>query len=126
MKAISTQAAAQKILDGVKLVWLVEIDADAPNAATSTQYYGSRKYTLPHAYTDQLSVNGLQLEWTRLRVGGGLASVSNARLTFRNEAILSDLVDLYFLENDEVRVYLVFVNGSEVLADRVPVGQFVI
>ena len=126
MKAISTQAAAQKILDGVKLVWLVEIDADAPNAATSTQYYGSRKYTLTHAYTDQLSVNGLQLEWTRLRVGGGLASVSNARLTFRNEAILSDLVDLYFLENDEVRVYLVFVNGSEVLADRVPVGQFVI
>ena len=126
MKTLSAQAAAQKILDGVKLVWLVEIDADAPNAATATQYYGSRKYTLTNAYTDQLSRNGIQLGWARVRVGGGLASVAKARIALRNEAIVSDLVDLYFLENDEVRVYLVFVNASEVLSDRVPVGQFVI
>ena len=126
MKTLSAQAAAQKILDGVRLVWLVEVDADAPNAATATQYYGSRKYTLTNAYTDQLSRNGIQLGWSRVRVGGGLASVSKARIALRNEAIVSDLVDLYFLENDEVRVYLVFVNASEVLADRVPVGNFVI
>jgi len=128
MKVLSAQATAQRNLDAVKVIYLVEIDADAPSAATATQYYGTRKYVLgSNTYQDGLSVRGgINVGWQRLRVGGGLASVSGARLTLRNEEKESNLVDTYFLDNDEARVYVIFSNDEEDADDRVPLGNYVI
>ena len=71
-----TTAATQKGLTGYKVVYLVEIDADEPDQSTTTQYYGSRKYTLgANTYGDDMAIAGLSLSWSRLRVGGGLAEL---------------------------------------------------
>jgi hypothetical protein len=103
-----------------RIIWLVEIDADSPDVATTTIYYGSRKYTLgANTYTDEIAPNGLALGWVRARLGGGLSSVSSIGLQIRNEDGESDNMDTYFLENDEVRVYVIFSDGTEAAGDRV-------
>ncbi len=127
MKTLTSRAASLKKANAVKIVWLVEVDADAPNAASETQYYGSRKYTIGGTtYADALSPGGLQLGWQRIRRGGGLASVASARVILRNEARATELTESFFLENDEVRFYVIFLDGSEVVGDRIPLGDYVI
>jgi len=122
-----TTAATQKDLTGYKIVYLVEIDADEPDQSTTTQYYGSRKYTLgANTYGDDMAIDGLALSWSRLRVGGGLAEVSGVQLSLRNEEKESNLVDTYFLENDELRVYVIFVTGSETASDKIELARAVI
>ena len=122
-----TTAATQKDLAGYKIVYLVEIDADEPDQSTTTQYYGSRKYTLgANTYGDDMAIDGLALSWSRLRVGGGLAAVSGVQLSLRNEEKESNLVDTYFLENDELRVYVIFVTGSETASDKIELARAVI
>lgn len=123
MKTLTTLAAAEKVKGGVQVVWLVEIDADSPDAAPVTLYYGSRQYTLTSkTYLDFLTQRGLRLSWDRIRHGGGLASVATAQVTIRNETGESNLTDSYFFENDEVRIYLGFVTGAEQKTDAVQVS----
>ena len=122
-----TTAATQKDLTGYKIVYLVEIDADEPDQSTTTQYYGSRKYTLgANTYGDGMAIAGLSLSWSRLRVGGGLAEVSGVSVSLRNEGKASNLIDTYFLENDELRIYVIFVTGSETASDRIELSRSVI
>lgn len=127
MKTLTAGQAAQKALSYYKIVFLVEIDADAPDVGISTQYYASRNYTLSaQAYKDLFAPDGLQLSWQRLRVGGGLAAVSGFSLGLRNEAKEFQLVDTYALENDIVRAYAIFPTGSEVTADKIGIALGVI
>lgn len=124
MKTLSSLAAAEKVKSGVQIVWLAEIDADAPDASPETLYYGSRKFALSgNTYLDFLTPTGLRLSWDKIRPGGGLASVATAALAIRNETGESDLLDTYFLENDEVRIYLGFVTGAEVFSDVVQISK---
>jgi len=109
-----------------RVVWLVEIDADEPNLGTTTQFYAHRAFTLgANTYTDSLA-GWPEFGWNRIRVGGGLSHVASLRLSLRNEDKLMQLVDTFFLENDQVRVYIVFADGSPVLADRVEMFRGVI
>jgi hypothetical protein len=124
VKTLSALAAAEKIKDAVEIVWLLEIDADNPDAAPVTLYYGSRAYTLSSkAYADAFLPNGLRLTWDRIRPGGGLASVARVQAGLSNEESASDVADTYFLENDEVRLYLGFVTGAEVKSDAVQISK---
>ena len=127
MKTLTAATAAEKVKDGVTVVWLLEIDADSPvpdGAADATLYYGSRKYTLSSKnYLDSFTPDGLRLSWERIRVGGGLASVATVDAALRNEALESNASDTYFLEYDEMRIYLSFVTGSEDKDDAVQISR---
>ena len=128
MKDLSaTNADTYRFASTYRVVWLVEIDADEPDVGTSTQYYASRSYTLSaQAYSDRLVPRGLVQGWARVRTGGGLAEVAGLGIELRNEALASALIDTYFLENDVVRVYLVFVSGTETSADKIQLSRAVI
>jgi hypothetical protein len=52
-----------------------------------------------------------------------LAEVSGFSIRLANEEKLSNLIDTYFLENDQVRLYFLFVTGSEVVGDRIQLRQ---
>ena len=126
MKTLSALAAAEKVKPGVQVVWLLEIDADAPAAAPVTLDYGARSYTLStKLYLDFFTRGGLRMAWDRSRLGGGLASVATIQATIRNETGRSDLGDTYFLEYDEMRLYLGFVkaDGSEAKSDAVQIAR---
>ena len=124
MKTLTAGALAEKVKNNVKLVWLLEIDADTPDASPVTLYYGSRKYTLSSkTYLDFFTPTGLRLSWDRIRLGGGLASVATVQAAIRNETVESNVTDTYFLENDEMRVYASFATGSEVKADAVQLAR---
>jgi len=128
MKTLSAKALAEKVKDAVQIVWLLEVDADSPNAA-ATLYFGSRKYTLStKVYTDSFVPDGLRVSWNRIKMGGGLASVATLQAAIRNEGVESNTGDTYFLENDEVRLYVSFVNadGDEEKSDAVQIARSVI
>jgi hypothetical protein len=121
-----TTAAANRFNDSYRVVWLVEVDADEPNESTTTQYYAHRKYTLhTNSYSDAMA-EWPEFGWQRIRVGGGLAQVASMSLSLRNEEKAMQLVDTFFLENDEVRAYLVFADGTETITDRVEVFRGVV
>ena len=125
---ISTTTAAT-LKDGqyVKAVWLVEVDADAPSTGVATQRYAWRTYTVgAESFTDLMA--GLEPTWARVKFEGGLASVSGLSLELRNEGELSDITDTYYLENDEVRLYLIFIpdDDSEDTGDKIQILDGVI
>lgn len=124
MKTLSTLAKAEKVKDAVQIVWLLEIDADSPDAASVTLYYGSRKYTLStKTYLDFFTPNGLRLSWDRIRTGGGLASVATFQAAIRNETVESNVTDTYFLENDVMRLYLGFIAAGAEKSDAVQIAK---
>ena len=109
-----------------RIVWLVEVDADEPGASTTTQYYAHRKYTVNgQAYADQFAA-WPEFGWQRIRVGGGISQVGTMNVRLRNEAKLTQLLDTYFLENDEIRSYLIFADGTETTTDRVELFRGVV
>ena len=123
-----TTAALARFNSYQQVVILVEVDADAPDAAPTTLRYASRKYTLSgQVYTDALAAqDGISIDWARLQTKGGLAQVSGFRVNFVNLEKLSQNIDPYFLENDEMRCYLVYVTGAETSADRIELARAVI
>ncbi|MAH47769.1 hypothetical protein CMI37_18250 [Candidatus Pacearchaeota archaeon] len=126
----ATNAATYKDASSYQLLYLIEVDADVPGAATTTLRYGTREYTIPSTsttYDDKLRDGGLSLGWHQARIGGGLAEVSGFSYVLANEAQESvTLSDTYFLENDAVRVYLIFISGSEAAADKIEIARGVI
>lgn len=122
-----TTAATGRMQAFYRLVYLVEIDADAPDVGVTVKRYGSRQYTLSgNAYADALVGQirggfqvGISPRMATVKQGGGLAAVAGFGVTFRNEDKLSHLQDTYFLENDEVRVYVIFSTGAEVSGDKI-------
>ena len=74
-----TNAATYKDATSYQLLYLIEVDADVPGAATTTLRYGTRQYTIPSTsttYEDKLRDGGLSLGWHQARIGGGLAEES--------------------------------------------------
>ncbi len=129
MKTLSASAIAEKKKKtGAQAVALVEIDADSPGTGTTdTKYYASRKTSFDsQTYRDLIRPGGLQMGWMMLRHGGGLAQPITASMSVANQGLESNLADDYFLDNDAVRLYWLFITGSEVAADKVPMGSFVI
>ena len=126
----ATNAATYKDATSYQLLYLIEVDADVPGGATTTLRYGSRKYTMPSTsttYDDKLSEGGISLGWHQARIGGGLAEVAGFSYVLANEGQESvTLSDAYFLENDAVRVYLIFVSGSEDADDKIEIARGVI
>ena len=119
MKALSAQALAQKALDGVNVVWMVDAAFDEFGLATEYRRYGSRAYTIGvYTYSDLLAEDGLDITESSVAERGGLASVGSFTVKVRDEEDESALVDDYVVINDPVVVTQVFVNGSEVLGDR--------
>ncbi len=113
-----TTAATQKDLASYQLVWIVEIDADEPDVGATTLYYASREITISgHLYADELAENGITLPWHRFRPWGGVAQIGSAEIRFKNEGGLSAIADTYALDNDPVRIGVVFVTGAETSAD---------
>ncbi len=122
-----TTALTEKDNAWYRIAWLAEIDADAPGVPVTTKRHGSRKITVgANTYGDNLAVGGLEMEWTRIRVGGGLASVGKARLVLVNLEKVSNDVDTFFFENDEMRIYLLFVTGAETASDPIEMMRLVI
>lgn len=127
-KTLTAGQEAERKKSYVRIVTLIEVDADAPDAAPTTQRYGSRKYTLSgNLYSDALvASNPIETSWSRLRRAGGLAEVAGFTVRMANEEKLSNLIDTFFLENDTMRLYMIFVTGSEVSSDRIQLAQGVI
>ena len=117
-----TNIFAQKESTFYKPTFLVELQRDHPESGTSTLYYTSwsNQYALGgNTYLDQIvSLGELRLV---IAPGGGLASVSDWFLVLRNPTgpttLLSDMLQSYFLENDVIKLQLVFQTGSEVAGD---------
>ncbi len=129
MKDLSgTTAATTRFNSYRQIAILLEVDADAPDAAPTTLYYGSREYTLSgQVYEDAFAPQGgISIDWARLQTRGGLAQVSGFKVKFVNLAKISQYIDPYFLENDEMRVYLVYVTGAETSADKIEMARAVI
>ena len=122
-----TSALSIKHADYHKAVWLVVVRADEPSSGEVPQYYGTRKFVLNSTtYEDLLA--GISIESTDLLLKGGLAHIAGFEIRLRNEGKLSQLQDDYFLENDDVEVYELFVDeiGGNDDADRIPIGRGVI
>ena len=128
----ATNAATYKDATSYQLLYLIEVDADVPGGSTSTLRYGTRKYTIPSTsvtYDDKLREGGISLGWHQARIGGGLAEVAGFSYVLANEGQESvTLSDEYFLENDAVRVYLIFigVGSAETAADKIEIARGVI
>ncbi len=119
-----TNIAVQKEAATYTPIWLIELVRDHPETGESSYYVSSWSgtYTLDSkTYLDRIARTGD----VRLYIapGGGLASLSDWRVDLVNPADmpsnrrLSDMLDDYFLENDEIRVSMVFKTGSEVAGD---------
>ena len=122
-----TSALDVKHGDYHKAVWLVVVRADEPSSGEVPQYYGSRNFVLnSKTYEDLLA--GISIESTDLLLKGGLAHIANFEVRLRNEGKLSQLQDNYFLENDDLEVYELFVDeiGGNDDADRIPIARGVI
>ena len=118
--------AIQHVANAGRVVFLLEIDADAPGVAPTTLYYGTRKFVLgSNTYADDLHPNGLQFSWARAQLGGGLSEVSTISASFRNEEKASNLGDTYFFENDEIRAYIIR-DASSDADDRIELARGVI
>jgi hypothetical protein len=117
-----TNIFAEKEATTYKPTFLIELQRDHPESGTSTLYYcsWSNEYVLNSiTYKDQIVSLG-ELRQT-IAPGGGLAAVSDWFLTLRNPEspteLLSDMLQSYFLENDVIKLQLVFQTGTEVAAD---------
>jgi len=117
--ALSAQALAQKALDGVNCVWMLDAAFDEFGLATEDRRWGTRAYTIGvYTYSDLLSVSGLDISESSLSDRGGLATVGGLSFRIRDEEDESALTDEYVVVNDPVVLTQVFVSGAEVLADR--------
>jgi len=122
-----TSALDVKHGDYHKAVWLVVVRADEPTGGEVPQYFGTRTFVLnSKTYEDLLA--GISIESTDLLLKGGLAHIANFEVRLRNEGKLSQLQDNYFLENDDLEVYELFVDeiGGNDDADRIPIARGVI
>lgn len=128
MKTLSAQATAQKALSGVTLLWLVDASFDEYGLATQDYNWASEdQYTISGTtYDGLISPDGIEVDWSRVNPRGGFASVAGWRLKLRDESGLSEIGDTYVLANDDLVLYGVFVNGSEVSSDRVELTRGVI
>tara|TARA_Y100000310_G_scaffold344882_1_gene460235 strand:- start:333 stop:3035 length:2703 start_codon:yes stop_codon:yes gene_type:complete len=122
-----TTALTEKDNSWYRIAWLYELDADAPDVGVSTQRSAHRAYTISsNAHADDLvswEENPISVGWSRIRLGGGLASVAGFTISKVNTGKAMNLTDQYFLENDEGRLYVVFIDGTEVNADRIQIAQ---
>ena len=113
-----TNVAAQKDLDYYRPAWLLEFVRDHPETGESIYLISSTSG--PYAIGGN-TYKDLVLETGDVRIymtpGGGLALVSDWALAILNPADppsnrrASDMLDDYFLENDEIRYSLVFRDG---------------
>ena len=127
MRTLTGTAASQCKNQYVRIVWLVEIDADGLDGSQTTLRYANRKYTLDgNTYQDAFKPGGISLGWQSVRPRGGLASVAAFTITLDNLENASDLQDTYVLDNDAVRVYLIFSTGAETASDRLLIASGVI
>ena len=127
MRTLTGTAAAEYRNVAVDIVYLLEIDATDAEGSGTTLYYASRKYTLGAAtYSDVFVPSGIKAGWTKLRERGGLAAVSSFGCTFNNLEQFVDLQDTYVLDNDVVRLYVIFVTGAESDSDKVLLAEGVI
>ena len=128
-----TTALTEKDNAWYQMVWLYELDADAPDVGVSTQYSAHRAYTLSgQAYTEDLALANrrgnpdIEVGWAKVRLGGGLASVATFTVAKVNTGKAMNLSDQFFLENDEGRLYVIFVTGSETSSDKIQIAKGVV
>jgi len=122
-----TNVAAQKAATFYTPTWLVDVVRDHPETGESIFRVASWSgpYTIGgNTYKDLLDRDsGLSDIRMYIEPGGGLAIVSDVTLVLSNPTDfpsnrrLSDMLDDFYLENDEVRISLVFQTGSEVAGD---------
>ena len=122
-----TNVAAQKEATFYTPIWLVDLVRDHPETGESI----FRVSTWPGSYSvggnayQGLIAKDRGIADVRMYIqpGGGVALVADWNLALTNPTDfpsnrrLSDMLDDYFLENDEVRLSLVFKTGSEVAGD---------
>jgi len=127
LKTLSAQAESLRYNSGVTLVWLVEANFDEYGEATVTRRYADSAFTLSsNTYDDILADNGLALSMSKLAKRAGIAGISSFSVALHDEASESGIADTYVLSNDEVVVYVVFVNGSEEDDDKIEIARGVV
>lgn len=122
-----TNIYAQKEALFNKVVHLVRVVRDHPDTGESILYIGSASgaYVLNgNTYLDRIMPNGLGDFSSSIPPGGGIANISEWTLDLQNiehfvggAGRYSDMLDSYFLENDEIFYDMIFVTGSETEAD---------
>ena len=128
MRTLSAQANTERYLDGVQTAWLIVGAFDEYGLSTLTKRWADANFTLGADIYDGLLVepNGLDIGAVRLLERGGFAPVSRFTLRVRDEEDASAIVDTHVLSNDEVVVYQVFINGSEVDTDKFEIVRGVV
>ena len=127
MKTLTAQAQANRHLDAVEVVWLIEADFDMYGLAAEARYWASRDFTLSGVvYEGILAEAGLEIGTQAVEARGGISSVSGGSLTLRDEEGASDIADQYVLLNDEITVSLVFVDGTQVASDAIELARYII
>ena len=118
-----TNILVQKEQSSYRPCWLVTLNRDHPERGTSALRWCSwtNRYTIGgNTYTDRLqSLGDLRLT---VNPSGGLASVSDWFLRVINplgpgNGRLSDMLEDYYLENDDIQLQLVFRTGIETSGD---------
>ena len=119
-----TNVLAQKEALDYTVVFLVEIVRDHPETGESIVYICSwtKQYVIDSkTHLDLLMPQGLGDLRMSIPAGGGIATVSVWNVDILNPTDAggrqSDMLDDYFLENDEIRWKMVFKTGSETAAD---------
>ncbi|MDP6698894.1 MAG: hypothetical protein QGH25_04535 [Candidatus Latescibacteria bacterium] len=122
-RTLAEAQEAQRILDGVGGVWLVEGTFDQYGLATETKRYGDHKYTdsAANTWADLLSPRGLQMGMLQVNPRGGLAPVHSFTVQVVDDGSESILSDTHVLSGDTVVLYYLFLTGSELIADRIEV-----
>ena len=120
MKTLSAQAEANRFLDSVQMLWLLECEFDQYGLVTQTKRYATEDFTLSgNGYDGLFSERGFDLGWSRLRAMGGLAARGGFSISIRDEEDESVINDTYVLANDTGVVYGIFIDGTEVTGDRI-------
>jgi|GEM_PF-6968621 len=127
MKTLAAQAEANRHLDAVEAVWLIEADFDMFQLASVARYWASRDFTLSgDAFEGILAEEGLDLGAQSVEARGGISSVSGGSISLRNEEEASAIADQYVLLNDQIAVSLVFVDGAQVAADAIELARYIV
>lgn len=120
MKTLSLQAEANRFKDGVGFVWCIDAAFDMYGQETKNVFIASCDRTVDgRVYDGLLAKNGLGLSYTRLRPHGGIPEVGTFTVRIVDLEGLSAIEDTHVLFNDPVILYGVFIDGSEMLTDRI-------
>jgi hypothetical protein len=126
MKTISAQAESNRTKDNVEILLLADATFDQFGLAVLNKFWATYAKTVTNAYEDVFVRGGIDIGISRVQPQGGLSAVASFALKIRDEDDQSSVSDTHVLSNDEIILYALFIDATEVITDRIELVRGVV